>query len=137
MALLVAGAAGLAIAFDAFERLYDFTARYEAWELDELFPIVIVLIVALAVYAWRRAYEARGERELAQSEAKAALAEARTLAGLLPICAGCKRIRDEAGEWRGLEEYITARSQAEFSHGLCPSCLERLYGDMPDEPGPP
>ncbi len=51
----------------------------------------------------------------------------RRLRGLLPICAGCKRIRDDAGYWNEIETYIRDHSEAEFSHGLCPRCAERLY----------
>ena len=59
-----------------------------------------------------------------------ALAEVRTLRGLLPICASCKRIRDEEGAWIQMEVYVRDRSQAEFSHGLCPECLPK-YLSMP------
>jgi GAF domain-containing protein len=48
----------------------------------------------------------------------------KTLRGILPICGGCKRIRDESGYWHPLEEYISARSNADFSHGVCPDCLD-------------
>jgi PAS domain S-box-containing protein len=64
------------------------------------------------------------------AERDAALAEARTLRGLLPICAFCKDIRDESGEWQRLESYVSNRSEAKFSHGLCPSCAEKNYGDI-------
>jgi hypothetical protein len=51
----------------------------------------------------------------------------RTLSGLLPICASCKKIRDDQGYWTQIELYIRDHSQAEFSHGICPDCAERLY----------
>lgn len=56
-----------------------------------------------------------------------ALNEVQLLSGLLPICASCKKIRDEHGTWQPLESYITAHSEAKFSHGLCPDCMRRLY----------
>lgn len=56
-----------------------------------------------------------------------AMGEIRQLSGLLPICASCKRIRDEQGDWNLLETYISQRSEAKFSHGLCPECASRLY----------
>lgn len=56
-----------------------------------------------------------------------ALAQVKTLSGLLPICAGCKSIRDDTGYWSRIETYLEAHSQAEFSHGLCPKCLQELY----------
>lgn len=54
----------------------------------------------------------------------------RILGGLLPVCAHCKRIRDEAGSWRNMEEYISRHTEAEFSHGICPECLPRHYPEF-------
>ncbi len=56
-----------------------------------------------------------------------ALREVRTLSGLLPICAACKKIRDDEGYWHDVEEYISSHSDTEFSHGICPDCSKRLY----------
>jgi hypothetical protein len=56
-----------------------------------------------------------------------ALTEVKTLRGLLPICAACKKIRDDQGYWQQIEGYIQERSEAQFSHSLCPECLEKLY----------
>jgi len=56
-----------------------------------------------------------------------ALASIRTLRGLLPICASCKKIRDDRGYWQKVESYISQHSEAEFTHGICPDCLTRLY----------
>ena len=50
-----------------------------------------------------------------------------TLKGILPICSFCKRIRDQEGNWESLEGYITKRSDAKFSHGLCPECAKKNY----------
>lgn len=60
---------------------------------------------------------------------QAALDEISSLKGLLPICMSCKKIRDEDGAWHGLEEYISERSEAEFSHGYCPDCFDRACKD--------
>lgn len=64
-----------------------------------------------------------------------ALAEVRTLRGLLPICAGCKQIRDEAGAWQPIEGYIGSRTEATFSHGMCPTCLARWRAELLAEGG--
>jgi hypothetical protein len=56
----------------------------------------------------------------------------RRLRGLLPICAACKRIRDDAGYWKEIETYVRDHSEAEFSHGLCPECATRLYPGLGD-----
>jgi hypothetical protein len=50
------------------------------------------------------------------------MAEIKTLHGLLPICAWCKKVRDDSGYWSRIEEYVSAHTQAEFSHGICPDC---------------
>lgn len=52
-----------------------------------------------------------------------------TLKGIIPICANCKGIRNESGQWEAIERYIQKHSEAEFSHGLCPDCDKELYGD--------
>jgi hypothetical protein len=67
------------------------------------------------------------ERSLLVAELQNALARIKVLDGLLPICAACKKIRDEDGHWHQIENYIRARSAAEFSHGLCPDCAQKLY----------
>lgn len=57
-----------------------------------------------------------------------ALAEIKKLSGLLPICSSCKKIRDDRGYWNKIESYIQSRSEAQFTHSLCPECMEKLYG---------
>jgi AmiR/NasT family two-component response regulator len=66
------------------------------------------------------------------AELEAALAQVKTLRGLLPICAACKKIRDDKGYWHQVEVYIRDHSEAEFSHGICPDCARRLYPDYID-----
>jgi len=68
-----------------------------------------------------------GERDHLIAELKNALINVKTLSGLLPICASCKRIRDDKGCWHQAETFIKARSNADFSHGMCPECMEQLY----------
>ena len=55
--------------------------------------------------------------------------EMKILRGLLPICSGCKKIRDDNGFWKQVESYIEAHSELTFSHGICPDCAKALYGD--------
>lgn len=61
-------------------------------------------------------------------ELKAALDEIQTLQGMLPICARCKKVRDDSGFWHKIETYIEKHSEAKFTHGICPNCEEDLYG---------
>lgn len=69
------------------------------------------------------------ERELRRSneELQQALREVKVLKGLVPICASCKKIRNDQGFWQQLEEYLQQHSEAEFSHGLCTPCIKKLY----------
>ncbi len=64
-----------------------------------------------------------------RQELEEALAEIRTLSGIIPICSCCKRIRDEEGYWQQVEQYIANHSEAQFSHALCRSCADKLYGN--------
>jgi len=73
--------------------------------------------------------EAEQEREELIRELREALEKVKTLSGLLPICASCKKIRDDKGYWNQIESYIEHHSEAEFSHGMCPDCLDKLYGN--------
>ena len=72
---------------------------------------------------------AEEERERLINELKEALENVKKLSGLVPICANCKKIRDDTGYWNELEAYIELRSDALFSHGICPDCADDLYGE--------
>jgi len=74
----------------------------------------------------------RMERERLKliEELQRALAQVKQLSGLLPICSGCKRIRDEKGDWQQVEVYVHAHSQADFTHGICPDCTKSLYPEI-------
>ncbi len=69
------------------------------------------------------------ERELLIASLELALANIKTLRGLIPICASCKKIRNDHGYWTKLEIYLQEHSEADFSHGICPDCARRLYGE--------
>jgi hypothetical protein len=70
------------------------------------------------------------ERERLILELQEALAEVKTLSGLLPICSHCKKIRDDKGYWTQLESYIHQHSEAVFSHGICQKCAQKYYPDL-------
>lgn len=74
----------------------------------------------------------RANSELAQvnRDLTAALAEVNTLSGLIPICANCKKVRDDRGYWEQVETFVSNRSNATFSHSICQSCGPELYGDL-------
>jgi hypothetical protein len=69
------------------------------------------------------------EREKLILQLQDALAKVKTLRGLIPICSSCKKIRDDKGYWNQIEVFIRDHSEAEFSHGICPDCMKKLYPD--------
>tara|TARA_B100000614_G_scaffold262444_1_gene295975 strand:- start:1329 stop:2597 length:1269 start_codon:yes stop_codon:yes gene_type:complete len=74
--------------------------------------------------------EVQKEKEKVIENLKVALDEIKTLKGIVPICSSCKKIRDDKGYWNQLESYIQKHSEASFSHGICPECLDKLYGNQ-------
>lgn len=88
-----------------------------------VFPITSFIIVTGLVFLslQRMADDLRRARD-----------EVRQLSGLLPICASCKRIRDDRGYWHQVEQYIQSHSGAEFTHGICPECMRQLYPRVAD-----
>jgi hypothetical protein len=70
------------------------------------------------------------ELKLLNEELQLKVSEIQLLSGLLPICANCKKIRDDNGGWEQMEQYITKHSEAKFSHGICPDCMKELYGNV-------
>lgn len=74
---------------------------------------------------------AETEREQLIKELQEALGRVKSLSGLLPICASCKKIRDQQGKWQYLEIYIRTHTEADFSHGICPECRAQLYPEFP------
>ena len=115
-------AVGLAIAVPFFRLLFVVPPS----RLDQgMVPLALatalrgIVIIILALWFAR----------LAEFE-RALQRQVKVLEGLLPICAHCKSIRNEAGEWERMEGFISRRSEAEFSHGVCPSCTATHYPDV-------
>jgi hypothetical protein len=123
----------------AFEIYYDITEKKQDLERLLLISFVIVTVLALGVLLTSvvnfvkenrmltERSRAQEERERLIVELQGALAEVRTLSGLLPICASCKKIRDDQGYWNRIEDYVSSHSKATFSHGICPECAKKLY----------
>jgi PAS domain S-box-containing protein len=97
---------------------------------DENGQVIGAAILAVDITERKQAEE---ERKKMIRELNETLAQVRSLRGLLPICASCKKIRDEKGHWQALETYISGHSEAEFSHSICPSCAQRLYPEFVDK----
>jgi K+-sensing histidine kinase KdpD len=90
----------------------------------DLIEVLLFAVVGLSISYLAQQLRATRHR------AEEALAEVGTLTGLLPICAGCKKIKDKEGHWQQLEDYISSHSEAEFSHGFCEECFRRLYPEF-------
>ena len=110
--------------------------------------IILILVVLLSGYIVRQGVQTTLKRKQAEEELKQyhsrlevmvvertaelskALSDVKKLGGLLPICASCKKIRDDKGYWNQIEEYIRDHSEAEFTHSICNECAEKLYPDF-------
>jgi len=69
------------------------------------------------------------EREMLINDLREALAKIKTLKGLIPVCAWCRKVRDDKGYWEELEQYIREHTDADFTHGICPECLKKVTGE--------
>ncbi len=87
---------------------------------------MLQITIEMAIYKHR----VECERKRLAEELAAAQAEVKVLSGLLPICSGCKQIETDNGGWERIETYITKRSEAAFSHTMCPDCLRKLYPEI-------
>jgi hypothetical protein len=131
----------------AFEIYYDITD--EKKQLDRivsrsshlLFGLAFVLSIVVVILLVKE-NKAFAERKRAEEKQKSlilqlqkALAEVKTLSGMLPICASCKKVRDDKGYWNQIESYILDHSEAKFSHSICPECAKKLYPDFFEEKG--
>ena len=123
--------------FDFLEKIYAWSRQYESYQVDELFSIFVVTSIGLAIFSFRRWQEQQKEKLVLQEliaekermigELQEAHKTIKVLGGLLPICAYCKKIRNDQGNWQQLETYVTEHSEAVFNHGVCPECRDKLY----------
>jgi len=84
----------------------------------------------LAIGIWKWLPKIIEQDKQTKKQLNKAIEEVKILSGLLPICASCKKIRDDKGYWNQIEAYISKYSEAEFSHGICPECAKKLYPDI-------
>jgi hypothetical protein len=110
---------------------------YEIVTIAFTFGLAIALGILVTVRRERlqqnEANALRAEQELTAA-LEQTLSELRVLRGVLPTCAHCRRIRADTGEWQQMELYVREHSEAEFSHGTCPTCAAELYPDIPPAP---
>ena len=99
---------------------------------DETGKIVGISKIARDISERQRA---KAELERLVRDLMDALAQVKTMKGLLPICASCKKIRSDENYWQTIETYIEKHSEASFTHGICPDCAQKLYGYQPQTEG--
>ncbi len=119
--------------YDILERIVEFSKQHENWELDEIITVSIFLVASLAFFSIRRWRELQAsERDLIHrnEQLQKALSEIKQLKKIIPICASCKNVRDDEGFWSQVESYIHKHTGTEFSHGMCPECMEKWYPDF-------
>jgi K+-sensing histidine kinase KdpD len=101
---------------------------------NSLLALTVLAVVAEMTHRVASARRVQAKLLAEQNDLIRSLKEAResikVLTGLLPICASCKKIRDSEGYWEQIEQYIRSHSEAEFSHGICPDCIKRLYPEF-------
>ena len=107
-----------------YEILKAFSVLMLPWSL------AFMILCALLGLFWGKIKQTDQEKSGAIIKLHKALEKVKTLSGFLPICASCKKIRDDKGYWNQIEAYISEHSEAEFSHGICPECCKKLYPEF-------
>ena len=93
--------------------------------------MVLAAAGAFAAHRLRTAHLRAREIEL-KIRVDEAVSQVKMLRGMLPICASCKKIRDDTGYWNKMETYIAQHAEVDFSHGICPDCIIKLYPEYAD-----
>jgi multisubunit Na+/H+ antiporter MnhC subunit len=127
---------GLILITEFLTKRAGFRLEYELF-LYVLFAILLIWVAFFGGFVSRLRRELRKEIDIRRRAEKEkdrlildlenALGEIKTLSGLLPICANCKKIRDSQGYWNQVENYLSEHSDADFSHSICPECAAKLY----------
>ena len=119
--------------YDLIDQIYQFSRAHEQYELDEVLSIFIFLVFSFSFFAirrWMEVHRILGELLVKNEKLEKAFAEIKQLRGIIPICASCKKIRDDEGYWHMVEAYIQDHSEAQFSHGICPECFNKVYPEF-------
>ena len=117
--------------WNAIGTSFAFKIQAHFYQATWFYALIVIALGGLifGLYRLRVWQLIKKEKEL-QAGIQEALASVKTLSGLLPICANCKKIRNDKGYWDQIEGYIQKHSEAQFTHGICPECAEKFYGDI-------
>jgi hypothetical protein len=122
--------------YDIFEKFIKFSNAHDKWQIDEILVLMSALFFAFLVFSvrrWRELAQSDQELRMRNEALEKSLIEIKRLRGILPICAACKKIRDDQGYWHQVEMYLHEHSDVEFSHSICPDCARKLYPDFSEE----
>lgn len=114
----------------------DMDAGSWKWNIAAIatLPIGLILVLMIVLVSGIKRKQAEEALRLERDKLQRALAEVKQLSDFLPICASCKKIRDDKGYWNQIESYISQHSEAKFSHGICPECAKKLYPEFCGNP---
>jgi hypothetical protein len=140
LAVAVVVATGLAFIQGWLSLDFDanvYVQQYSSWLTMLLGPVLLTVFIFWAIGTYQEATiellrevdRRRQQREELILELQKALDEIKTLKGLVPICAHCRKIRDDKGYWESVESFMRRHTEAEFTHSLCPPCGRELYGE--------
>jgi hypothetical protein len=110
------------------EKTYFEVKRSDMLDVSEKFTASIIILRNITKRTLAQAALKKTITELGQ-----ALSEVKKLSGMLPICASCKKVRDDKGYWNQVEQYVADHSEVTFSHAICPDCLRKLYPEIAEE----
>jgi hypothetical protein len=102
-----------------------------AFRVRFLAIFLVCSVFAYVIEGLREHFE--GESHVLIEQLETALSEVKTLEGLLPICASCKKVRDDTGYWNQIESYLGEHADASFTHSVCPDCLQELYPEFVEQ----
>ena len=122
------------IVFENRYRCKDGSYRWLLWNSTPVVEAQLAYAAARDITDRKRLEE---EREKLIIQLQDTLARVKSLEGILPICAHCKRIRDDQGQWQAVEAYVSGHTNADFSHGICPVCLDKHYPGIDFKGRPP
>ncbi len=110
---------------------FNFVLKPHFYQTSWFIGILLVILGGAIFGIYRlRVWQLLSREKQLNERIQEAMANIKTLSGLIPICSNCKKIRDDKGYWEHLEKYIQTHSEAQFSHGICPDCASKLYPEM-------
>lgn len=142
LCIIIAAIIGVILAnrYEFVELFYQWSKAHEDWQIDEIFTTFVIFTIGLSIFSFRRWQEQvrehaelillMVEKEKMIVELQEAAEKIKILRGFLPICSHCKKIRNDEGYWQQLERYISEHSEAQFSHGICPTCAKEHYPEF-------